>query len=75
MLNTSVFIGRKIISKIKIIRILGLTLAISVLAALTARADDIVGQASVIDGDTIEIRSTHQALGDRRTREHPALPK
>jgi len=58
MLNTPLLEGPKIISKIKIIRILGLTLAISVLAALTARADDIVGQASVIDGDTIEIHGT-----------------
>jgi len=55
MLDIPIYKGPKIISKIKIIRILGLTLAISVLAALTARADDIVGQASVIDGDTIEI--------------------
>lgn len=41
--------------KIEINRIFGLALAISVLPALTARADHIVGQASVIDGDTIEI--------------------
>lgn len=47
--------GRIIILKIEINRIFGLALAISVLPALTARAGDIVGQASVIDGDTIEI--------------------
>ncbi|WP_018459715.1 thermonuclease family protein [Bradyrhizobium sp. WSM4349] len=47
--------GGKIISKIGINRIFGLALAVSVLPALEVRADDIVGQASVIDGDTIEI--------------------
>lgn len=45
----------KIISKIEINRIFALALAISILPALDARADDLIGQANVIDGDTIEI--------------------
>ncbi|MGY3472471.1 thermonuclease family protein [Bradyrhizobium ottawaense] len=53
---------RKIILKIGINRIFGLALAISILPALTARADDIVGQASVIDGDTIEIHGARIRL-------------
>lgn len=62
MLDTPIFKGPKIISKIEIIRIFGLALAISVLPGLTARADDIVGQASVIDGDTIEIHGARIRL-------------
>ncbi|WP_349253730.1 thermonuclease family protein [Bradyrhizobium sp. CB82] len=49
------FKGQKIPPKSPKSRILTLVLAISVLPALAARADDIVGQASVIDGDTIEV--------------------
>ncbi|WP_371827083.1 thermonuclease family protein [Bradyrhizobium sp. 184] len=41
--------------KIEINRIFGLVLAMASLSALAARAEDLVGQASVIDGDTIEI--------------------
>ena len=48
--------------KIEINRIFGLALAIAVLPTLTARADDIVGQASVIDGDTIEIHGNRIRL-------------
>jgi hypothetical protein len=36
-----------------------------------ALADDFVGQASVVDGDTLEI----PALGYRRARRQPALPR
>ena len=56
------FKGQKIPQKFAINRIFGLALAISVLPALAACADDIVGQASVIDGDTIEIHGTRIRL-------------
>ncbi|WP_369422236.1 thermonuclease family protein [Bradyrhizobium sp. IC4061] len=49
------FKGQKIPQKFAINRIFGLALAMSVLSAPAALADDIIGQASVIDGDTIEI--------------------
>lgn len=54
--------GAKIISKIEINRIFALALAISALPALDARADDLIGQASVIDGDTIEIHGSRIRL-------------
>lgn len=54
--------GAKIISKIEINRIFALALAISILPAFDARADDLIGQASVIDGDTIEIHGSRIRL-------------
>ncbi|MGY4433144.1 endonuclease YncB(thermonuclease family) [Bradyrhizobium sp. F1.13.1] len=48
--------------KIKINRIIGLAAVIFTLLATPARAHDIVGRASVIDGDTIEIHGTRVRL-------------
>ncbi|MGY3531457.1 thermonuclease family protein [Bradyrhizobium sp. USDA 4452] len=54
--------GRKITSKIQITRFFGLLLAAATLQAGTARADELIGQASVIDGDTLEIHGTRVRL-------------
>ncbi|WP_198399815.1 thermonuclease family protein [Bradyrhizobium yuanmingense] len=43
-------------------RIFGLALAISVLLAPAVLADDLIGQASVVDGDTIKIHGTRIRL-------------
>lgn len=56
------FKGRKIPPKFPKNRIFTLALAISVLPAPPVRADDLVGQASVIDGDTIEIHGNRIRL-------------
>lgn len=49
--------------KIQINRIFGLAaVLLTLLLASPARADDIVGQASVIDGDTVEIHGTRIRL-------------
>lgn len=48
--------------KIQINRIIGLAAVLFTLLATPARADDIVGRASVIDGDTIEIHGTRIRL-------------
>ncbi|WP_074123649.1 hypothetical protein [Bradyrhizobium sp. AS23.2] len=62
MPDVPVFIGRKIISKIKINGIFGLAWAFFAAFAATAHANDLVGQTSVIDGDTIEIHGTRIRL-------------
>ncbi|MDE5442003.1 hypothetical protein GWG65_11170 [Bradyrhizobium sp. CSA207] len=43
------------------------------IASLLALAADLVGQASVIDGDTLEIQASASALGHRRAEKHAAL--
>ncbi|MEY9592268.1 endonuclease YncB(thermonuclease family) [Bradyrhizobium yuanmingense] len=53
---------RKIILKIGKNRIFGLALAISALPTVSVYADDLAGQASVIDGDTIEIHGARIRL-------------
>ncbi|MET4487656.1 thermonuclease family protein [Bradyrhizobium sp. LA7.1] len=62
MLHSPAFIGRKMTWKIQINRIIGLAVVFFTLLATPARADDIVGQASVVDGDTIEIHGTRIRL-------------
>ncbi|WBL82800.1 thermonuclease family protein [Bradyrhizobium xenonodulans] len=62
MLKVPIFVGQKISSKIKINGIFGLALAVVATFAATAHAEDLVGQASVIDGDTIEIHGTRIRL-------------
>lgn len=48
--------------KIEINRIFGLAIVIAGLLASPVRAEDLVGQANVIDGDTIEIHGTRIRL-------------
>lgn len=60
--NPLILKDKKIISKIEINRILALALALTTLPATSVRADELIGQASVIDGDTIEIHGTRIRL-------------
>jgi endonuclease YncB( thermonuclease family) len=56
-------------------------MAVAVLAALilspaSARAsDNLAGQASVIDGDTLEIHGTHPTVGHRRAGKQSAMSR